>query len=281
MSGMLLKNTSQLTLDDGSLTVIDGDAYAGESLLERLKPAEERLISYALDLGTLVNVSDDEDRKPTYMVKVHDGVAATYYFTERKKLYTIVNQTDKPRALFVEHPRDSDTVWQLDKETPAPDSKTANYYRFRVALKPNERVVLTVTERKENYDTFQLSQLTREMLDFFIASRYLDDQTKAVLEKLVDLKNRLAKVESQIQEMNQQANGITHDQQRLRENIKILASTSEAKQLISRYVAKANEQEDRLDKIEKDRVVLAQERTRLFAELNSSIRGISFDRKID
>jgi len=48
MSGMLLKNTSPLTLEDGSLTVIDGDAYAGEALLERLKPGEERLISFAL-----------------------------------------------------------------------------------------------------------------------------------------------------------------------------------------------------------------------------------------
>ena len=39
MGGMLLKNTSKLTLEDGSLTVIDGDAYAGEALLQRLKPA--------------------------------------------------------------------------------------------------------------------------------------------------------------------------------------------------------------------------------------------------
>ena len=38
-SGLLLKNTSQLTLEDGSLTVLDGDAYAGEALLERLKPS--------------------------------------------------------------------------------------------------------------------------------------------------------------------------------------------------------------------------------------------------
>ena len=64
--GLLLKNTSTLTLEDGALTVIDGDAYAGEALMERLKPAEERLISFALDLGTLVNVRIKEDRAPTY-----------------------------------------------------------------------------------------------------------------------------------------------------------------------------------------------------------------------
>ncbi|HEU4596136.1 MAG TPA: hypothetical protein VFS10_13420, partial [Pyrinomonadaceae bacterium] len=41
MSGLFLKNTSPLTLEDGSLTVIEGDAYAGEALLERLKPGED------------------------------------------------------------------------------------------------------------------------------------------------------------------------------------------------------------------------------------------------
>src|ERR1041385_4256644 len=47
MGGMLLKNTSPLTLEGGAMTVIDGDAYAGEALMERLKPGEQRLISFA------------------------------------------------------------------------------------------------------------------------------------------------------------------------------------------------------------------------------------------
>src|SRR5204863_5923451 len=68
MGGMLLKNTSPLTLEGGALTVIDGDAYAGEALMERLKPGEQRLISFALDLGTLVNATLKEVRAPTFMV---------------------------------------------------------------------------------------------------------------------------------------------------------------------------------------------------------------------
>ncbi len=74
MGGMLLKNTSPLTLDGGALTVIDGDAYAGEALMERLKPAEQRLISFALDLGTLINVRVKEDRAPTFLVRAVNGV---------------------------------------------------------------------------------------------------------------------------------------------------------------------------------------------------------------
>jgi hypothetical protein len=39
-SGVLLKNATALTLESGSITVLDGDAYAGEALMERLKPKE-------------------------------------------------------------------------------------------------------------------------------------------------------------------------------------------------------------------------------------------------
>jgi hypothetical protein len=281
MSGMLLKNTSTLTLDDGSLTVIDGDAYAGEALMERLKPAEERLISFALDLGTLVNVSDDEDRLPTYMLKVHDGVAAAYYYQIRKKIYTVVNQTDQPRVLYIEHPIGTDPAWQLAAETAKPDLKTAKHYRFRVTVPAHQKLDFPVVERKENYDAFQLSDFSREHLDFFVSQRYIDDQTRQVLEKLVDLKTQIVRVENQLADINRQAAEIAQDQQRLRENIKTLTSTAEAKQLITRYVAKANEQETRLEQIEKERITLNQERARLNVELATSIRGVSFDRRID
>ena len=56
MGGMMLTNTSPLTFEGGSLTVLDRDAYAGEALMERLKPKEKRLISFALDLGTLISI---------------------------------------------------------------------------------------------------------------------------------------------------------------------------------------------------------------------------------
>ena len=278
MSGLLLKNTSTLTLDNGALTVIDGDAYAGEALMERLKPQEERLISFALDLGTLVNVSSGEDRQPTYMLKVHNGVAAAYYYNLRKKIYTIVNQTDRPRTIVIEHPI---STWALTEDTPKPTLRTGKHYRFRLTVGPHEKLEFPVTEREENYDAFELSEFTRTQLDLFIASRYIDEPTRQILEKLIDLKVQIARIELQLEEKNRQATTITQDQARLRENIKTLNSTAEARQLITRYVAKANEQETTLEGIEKDRQRLNDERQRLQNELGAMIRGLSFDRRVD
>ncbi|MCA1555344.1 MAG: DUF4139 domain-containing protein, partial [Acidobacteria bacterium] len=138
MSGMLLKNTSALTLEDGAMTVIDGNAYAGEALMERLKPAEQRLISFALDLGTLVNVRTTVDREPAFLVRIVNGVFQAHYRQLDKKIYTIANQTERLRTLYVEHPVRQG--WELSKDTPVPEGKSARYYRFRVELKPHERV---------------------------------------------------------------------------------------------------------------------------------------------
>jgi len=75
--------------------VIDGNAYAGESLIERLKPGEERFISFAVDLATLVTVRNDNHRDPVFLVRVVNGTFQAHYYQAEQKTYVIANQTDK------------------------------------------------------------------------------------------------------------------------------------------------------------------------------------------
>jgi hypothetical protein len=288
MSGMLLKNTSLLTLEDGSLTVIDGDAYAGEALLERLKPAEERLISFAVDLGTLVNVRDEgEERQPVFLVRSVNGVLQTFFYNIRRKVYTLVNQTDRPRTVYLEHPRDDeDDKWELTEGTGAPGApvtpvtKTANHYRFRVTLAAHQTLEFPVGERSEQWDSYQLTNFTRDNLQLFIARKYIDDKTRAALEAIIALKDKVAAASARLQLIEKESAEIAHDQQRLRENITALNSTAEAKQLIARYVSKANEQETRLEQLEKERRLVIDQRASSQVELDAAIRTLSLDRKL-
>ena len=278
MGGMLLKNTTALTLEGGSMTIIDGDAYAGEALMERLKPAEQRLISFALDLGTLVTARTKEDRAPTFLVRVVNGVFQAHYHQTSKKVYTLTNQTDKPRVVFVEHPVRQD--WTLTDDTPKPDGKSARYYRFRVPLEPHQTSEVAVTEQRVFVDSYVLANFTRPDLELFIARNYIDAQTRAALEKLIEIRSRMAANEARLQAINGEAAEIGQDQARLRENIKALSATPEAKQLIARYVAKADTQESRIEQLEKDRRAALEEQGRLQSELGAAIRGFSLDRQL-
>jgi hypothetical protein len=279
MSGMLLKNTSTLTLEDGAMTIIDGNAYAGEALMERLKPAEQRLISFALDLGTLVNVRMKEDRAPAYLVRILNGVFQAHYHRQDKKTYSLANQTDHTRILYVEHP--VRPGWELDeKETPKPEGRSARYYRFRVELKPHERTELTVTERQPLIDTFALTNVTPDQLSLFVSRKYIDDATRAALQKIVEIKSRIAEIDTRLQAIDAEIAEIGEDQTRLRENIETLSQTAEAKQLIARYVAKADQQETRIEQLTKERQTANEERARLQPQLDAAIRALSFDRNL-
>lgn len=280
LSGLLLKNTSPLTLEDGSLTVVDGDAYAGEALMERLKPQEERLVSFALDLGTLVNVHDEEENSRAFFLRAINGVVQAHYYEMRKKIYTLVNQTEHPRILYLEHPIDEDDDWELADTMVKPTVRTARFYRFRVELSPHQKLDFPIVERQEKMESYALADFTRPQLELFIARKYIDDQTRAALERILEMKSRIGALEVRIHDLDKEASEIAQDQQRLRDNIKALTATAEARQLITRYVAKADTQETRLEQLNKDKQALIVERARLQGELEALIRGLAIDHKL-
>jgi hypothetical protein len=278
MSGLRLKNISTLTLEGGSLTVLDGDAYAGEALIERLKPGEQRFISFALDLGTLVAARAKGDREPVFLVRAVNGVFQAHYYQAERKTYTITNQTDHPRVVYIEHPARQD--WMLADEAPKPASKTASLYRFRVEVGPRTTIELPIAERRALMDSYALSNLTLRDLELFVARRYIDQTAHAALEKVVDLKSRIATIDARIAAVDREAKEIGEDQERLRQNIKALKETAEARQLIVRYVAKAGEQETRIEQLAKARRAAADERVRLQVELEAAIRAFALDRRL-
>ena len=278
MSGLLLKNTSGLTLEGGALTVLDGDAYAGEALMERLKPGEERFISFAVDLATLVTARREEGREPVFLVRVLQGALQAHYYEAEKKSYTITNQTDRPRVVYIEHPRREG--WRLSDESPQPVEKTQSAYRFRVELGARQSVELKIAERRALMDSYTLSNLTPRDLELFVSRRYLDEASRTALEKIVNLKSRIAEVDSRVEAAKREAAEITLDQSRLRENIKALGQNGEARQLIARYVAKAGEQETRMEQLAGERREAANERASLQAELDAAIRALALDRRL-
>ena len=278
MSGLRLKNISPLTLEGGSLTVLDSDAYAGESLMERLKPGETRFVSFALDLGTLVTTQAKADREPVFLVRALNGVFQAHYHQAEKKTYTIANQTDKPRVVYIEHPVRKD--WVLSENTPKPASKTASFYRFRIEVEPRKTAELVINEHLTLMDNYAISNLSSRDLELFVSKRYIDETARAALQKVLDLKSNIAAVDARIAAMDAEAREIGEDQARLRENIKALKETAEAKQLIARYVSKANEQESRIEQITTERKAAAAERARLQTELEAAIRTFVFDRKL-
>ncbi|MFN0111068.1 MAG: hypothetical protein ACKVZH_19580 [Blastocatellia bacterium] len=278
MTGIRLKNTSPLTLEGGSLTVLDGDAYAGEALMERLKAGEQRFISFGLDLSTFVTTKFKSERRPVFLVRAQKGIFEAHYYRSEKKTYTLVNQTDKKRTVYIEHPLREG--WTLASDTQAPASKTVNYYRFRVELEPRETKEFPVNETQALMDSYQISNLSSRDIELFVSSNYIDAAIKAELEKLIELKTKIFQAEHRVKTLEEEVEAISDDQKRLRENIGALKNTAEAKQLVARYIAKAGEQETRLEAIAKEKREAQAEANRLNAEFGQVVGALKLERKL-
>ena len=101
---MWLYNSSGLTLDGGSFSVLEDETFAGEGLFEPIRPGEKRLVSYATDLALNVNAHSESERERVSRVRVLRGVLTLHNEVRESKTYTFRNEDSSPRTVIIEHP---------------------------------------------------------------------------------------------------------------------------------------------------------------------------------
>src|SRR4029077_10346640 len=87
--GLRFKNTSGAHLMQGPITIFEGSNYAGDAQVLDLQPNEERLLSYAIDLGTEVNAAPAHSNGRMVHVKAIKGIIHTTTRINESRLYTI------------------------------------------------------------------------------------------------------------------------------------------------------------------------------------------------
>jgi len=155
LRALWVNNASSLTLDGGSFSVLDSNTFAGEGLVEAIKPGERRLLSYATDLGLLVDTKQDSGRERVTRVRIYRGTMATTSEEREKKTYIVRNEDTTARALVIEHPARPE--WKLAEDGPKPEEKASGLYRFRLNLEPKKTERLVVNEAKPLYTQYALS----------------------------------------------------------------------------------------------------------------------------
>jgi len=269
-----LTNTSGLTLDGGSFTVLEEETFAGEGLLEPIKPGEKRLLSYAADLGVRVDAKAESQSQPVTRVRIYRGVMTQTSEVREQKTYTIRNEDTHARTVVIEHPRRPDYKLAPGLE---PAETTAGMYRFRVPVEAKKTETFTVKESKPLETRYVINNITDDQITLFIRQKTINPEIEQALRKIVAQKGVVAGFDREIQARNNETKRIFDDQQRLRENMKALKGTAEEKALLQRYTKELDEQENRLDAIRKESADLEQKRQQAQAELNRMIEELQFD----
>ncbi|MEJ2007123.1 MAG: hypothetical protein P8Z30_03040 [Acidobacteriota bacterium] len=274
LRALWLSNTSGLALDAGTFDVLDDGTFAGEGLFDTIDPGEKRLISYAADPAVQVTTKESSPPELVTRVRIAKGLMFTTREMRQTKTYRISDSDSKPRVVVIENPVRQG--WKLVGSL-KPDETTADFYRFKVTVKPRESSKLAVEEVHPETSQIALTNLTSNDVELLARQRRVTPAMETAFQKILEQKNALAAIEHEIQARQQDVANISKDQDRIRENMKALKGGSEEKQLLDRYVRELNTQEDRLSALRGQISGLKVKRDQAADRLNQTLEGITLD----
>ena len=252
LNGVKIKNTSELHLMQGPVTVFDGGVYAGDAKLPDLSAGSERLLSYALDLD--VEVAPASDAQPQHLVsaKIDKGVMTASYKQTRTQTYTMKNSGAAARTVLVEHAIENGWVLVTPKE---PSEKTRDMYRFSVTAEPGKPAELSIEEEQTIHQQVALQDpamgivVEAPAVQVFLSSNKLSESVKAGLREVIKRHAELAKLHRRKQQLEQEIAVIGEEQNRIRPNMQTIDRNTD---LYNRYVKKFTEQEDRIETLREE-----------------------------
>jgi hypothetical protein len=274
MRALWLTNSSGLTLDGGSFSVMEEETFAGEGVFDAIRPGEKRLVSYALDLALNASSKNANEAQRVTRVRISQGVMTQESEARERKTYTFRNEDSSARTVLVEHPvRAGYTLRSQAK----PDETTADWMRFRLRVEPKQTVALVVEESRPVQAAYQLTNVDARQVEFFVRQKSINQSVEESLRRILAQKDVVSELAGRKDARDEEMKKIFDDQQRLRENMKALKGSSEEKLLLQRYTQQLNAQETRLELLGKEMEQIQKEMAAAQGVLDRMIRELAVD----
>ena len=241
--GLRFKNTTGANMAQGPITVYEGSVYAGDTRVLDLQKNEERLISYAIDLGVEVAPKPTENTTRITKVRAVKGVIETTSVQREEVQYDIANRATSDRVLLIEVPNRKGQGFAFTSDH-KPSEEAADVFRFKVPVKQGESLAYKITEERPLGSQIVLTNSADDQIRYVINLNESSPELKAKLREALGLKSKWDGVRRDIQDVTVRLQTIERDQQRVRENLK---ATPKEAEVYGRYLTKLSEQEAELD----------------------------------
>ena len=241
--GLRFKNTSGAHLNQGPITVFEGSVYAGDTRILDVQPNEERLVSYAIDLGMEVDPQSGAGTQKVTSVKAVRGSVTTITKLTEEKKYRVVNRSQADRTLLIEHPKRTNQQFKL-VDTVKPNEDTADVYRFQIILKAGETKTFTVKEEKDVSMSVALSNNRDDVIEFFISLSEAPAALKQKLQTALKVKGEWDVIRRELAQIVADIQRLDGDQDRIRKNLR---ETPKEAEVYGTYLKKLSDQEKEID----------------------------------
>jgi hypothetical protein len=270
LNGARLKNTTGKNLLQGPITVLDRGNYAGDATIQDFPAGQERLLSYGIDLDVLVRVKGSETSSIS-TAKIAKGLMTIQRKMVSTESYVVDNKADKAKTLIIERPLKPGT-WTFSSDSPKPYETTASLNRFRIALPAKKTTTVPVNEEWIRSEAVALVGTDVSVLLQYSRMGEIPQAVRDAIAKAAQLNQNALDAERQASLRSQQIAEMTAEQARIRENMKTVTQSSEYYQ---RLLAKLNEQESAIEKLQRERADFLQKRDAARRELQDYLGNLN------
>ena len=269
LNGVRLKNTTGKHLQQGPVTVLDRGGYAGDARIDNVPPGQERLLSYGVDLELVVDNTKNTQVSSVVTARINRGTLIVDRKFVSSQDYQLDNKGDRDKTVVIEHPIKQG--WKL-VEPARPIETTPVLYRFQGTAAAKKVTTLTVREEMVRSETIAMLPSDVGQLLQYSRTGEIPAAVRDAITKAIQLKQAVLETERQIADRTQQVQDITTEQNRIRENMKTVSQSS---QYYTRLMAKLNEQETTIEKLQVQRDDLNRKRDLQQKELDDYLAGLT------
>ena len=278
LRALWVTNSSNLTLDRGSFSIVENGNFGGEGLLDPIHPGEKRLLSYAADQAVHIDNKQGAQQHRLRSVVIAKGILTEHYRDIVERDYGIRNAAPEPRTVIIEHTRTQGYELQADNSA-KPDETLPNAYRYRIVIPAGATVHLKVAESHAYPRTIQVGSINEQQTRLLVQEMGLNSTLQQQLQPVIDAQNKVSDLNAQKSAIDEHLSRLRNEEERQRSNIVALKDADKLSQ--KRFVDELGKIEDQILDLQKQQQALDTQLQAARQDLANKVQSVQFNQTLE
>ena len=270
-----VRNSTPFVLEPGPISIYSGGSFVGEGLSEAVGSNVSATIPFAVEPDVMITRKENFQGGEVRVLRIVRKVLEVQSFRRRTTDWSAQSKMkDDGFTVLVRHPKAGDNYELRDPPAGTEELPDAYLVPLTVPAKSREGTVRVIEETPARTTISIFSGEAAPLLEKLLLTATLEPGQRKVLEPIVQLRSRLGKLETQIQELEQQR--ATYDQRAAEEraHLEAIRKNPEAGELRAKISARINDFTSRANTIALQIAKLQQQKMEVRIELEDALEKL-------